>query len=80
MFFPLSCCAGDPRLTACVSDPRLLAQGLADIAQYLLLDGAMDDGAHAPVAGWLWWALNPNAVDVGGLVRIVAPLGLPNKG
>ena len=44
------------------------AQGLADIAQYLLLEGAAGDGAHAPVAGWLWWALNPNSVDVGGLV------------
>ena len=43
-------------------------QAMADIAQYLLLEGEADDGAHTPVAGWLWWALNPNSVDVGGLV------------
>ena len=47
---------------------KLASQGLADIAQYLLMEGEANDGAHAPVAGWLWWALNPNAVDVGGLV------------
>ena len=45
-------------------------QGLADIAQYLLLEGEADDRSHAPVIGWLWWALNPNSVDVGGLVSI----------
>ncbi len=58
---------------------KFFAQGLADIAQYLLMEGAADDGAHAPVAGWLWWALNPNAVDVGGLVSAGSTLKFPNN-
>ena len=41
---------------------------MADIAQYLLTEGETADYAHASVTGWLWWALNPNSVDVGGLV------------
>ena len=51
---------------------RLGLQGLADIARYLLMEGEANDGAHAPVVGWLWWALNPNSVDVGGLVRLTS--------
>ena len=42
---------------------------MRDIAAYLAMKGDGDDGRHAPVAGWLWWAVNPNSVDTGGLVR-----------
>ena len=44
-------------------------QGMADIAAYLKMEGAAADGKHHPVAGWLWWAVNPNSNDTGGLVR-----------
>ena len=45
-----------------------MKQVLSEVAQYLLLEGEADDGRHAPVAGWMWWAANPNSVDTGGLV------------
>ena len=47
-------------------------QGLDDIADFLTAAAAAADGRHAPVAGWLWWALNPNSNDTGGLVRGLA--------
>jgi hypothetical protein len=52
---------------------ELTFQGLVDMAGFLRADGGAADGRHQPVAGWLWWALNPNSNDTGGLVRDVAP-------
>lgn len=42
-------------------------QTMEDLAQYLVTD----DFWHAAVAGWMWWAWNPNSIDTGGVVRSV---------
>lgn len=47
----------------------LLMQTMADLANYLVTE----DFWHAPVAGWLWWAWNPNSADTGGIVRPLNP-------
>ena len=51
-----------------LSDVSSHRQGLNDMADFLKADGVSADGRHEPVAGWLWWALNPNSNDTGGLV------------
>ena len=35
-----------------------------------MLEGEGNDLGHAPLAGWMWWAVNPNSVDTGGLVHL----------
>ena len=37
---------------------------MEDLAHYLMTD----DFWHAAVAGWMWWAWNPNSIDTGGIV------------
>ena len=39
-------------------------QTMEDLAHYLVTD----DFWHAAVAGWMWWAWNPNSIDTGGIV------------
>ena len=52
-------------------------QTMEDLAQYLVTD----DFWHAAVAGWMWWAWNPNSIDTGGIVRHVLTSleSLPSK-
>jgi hypothetical protein len=42
----------------------LRLQTMDDLAHYLMTD----DFWHAAVAGWMWWAWNPNSIDTGGIV------------
>jgi hypothetical protein len=39
-------------------------QTMEELAHYLMTD----DFWHAAVAGWMWWAWNPNSIDTGGIV------------
>jgi hypothetical protein len=39
-------------------------QTMEELVDYLVTD----DYWHAAVAGWMWWAWNPNSIDTGGIV------------
>ena len=58
-FLPRACCCNPATTTFDGS------QTMEDLAAWMM----EEDFWHAPAAGWLWWAWNPNSHDTGGIVR-----------